>query len=86
MPLEKIDAPYVRNQLPRFQQGDILRDLTISEVFKVVRDDVEVHERTLPYSVVLSQDCDLEHDFACRKDLDNKNHELYQPAAILAQF
>ena len=63
MPLEKVEAPYVHNRLRRIQQGELLRDFVIPEVVGVSEADLDVQERHIPYCVVLTQDCDLEHDF-----------------------
>ena len=61
----------------RYRQGDILRDVQVIEWAEVVDDEVVVTERSLPYCVVLSQECDLEHGFnnradtaKCEKDTD----------------
>ncbi|MYM24833.1 hypothetical protein GTP46_19540 [Duganella sp. FT135W] len=54
----------------RYRQGDVLRDVKIIEWAEVVDDALEVTERRLPYAVVLSQECDLEHDYANRNNLE----------------
>ncbi|MBL6751087.1 MAG: hypothetical protein ISP90_11225 [Nevskia sp.] len=57
--------------MDRLHQGDILRDIEILEgVTEEVDPDGGEHlrerKRTLPYVVVLTQDCDLEQDFNSR--------------------
>jgi hypothetical protein len=84
MPLEKIEAPYfVRSPHNRLQQGDVLRDLIVSEVTDVIDQDVKVSDRSLPYCVVLSQDCDLEHDFKSTATQDDGNDDKVLPALLL---
>lgn len=83
MPLGKIETPYVRNQLARLQQGDLLRDLAVSEVSSVSNDGVEVSERNLPYAVILSQDCDLEHDFNSSSAQGDGKDDKMLPALLL---
>ena len=83
MPLEKIEAPYVCNQLPRLQQGDLLRDITISEVSNVSDENVEIKQRSLPYCIVLSQDCDLEHDFSSLRAQGDDKDDKSLPALLL---
>ena len=41
-------------------------------------------ERHIPYCVVLSQDCDLEHDFNNRAKADRKNDDKFLPALLVA--
>lgn len=83
MPLEKIEAPYFRNQLARLQQGDILRDLTVSEISGISNTGVELQQRSLPYCVVLSQDCDLEHDFNALSAQGDAKDDKTLPALLL---
>jgi hypothetical protein len=68
MPLRKIDARYVRRVEPRLHQGDILRDVVVLERVVEGEEGLEIQNRTLPYVVVLTQDCDLEQDFCSRAD------------------
>lgn len=56
-------SPYAKDDLSRYRQGDILRDLHIIEWAEVVQDQLVITERQLPYAVILSQECDLEHDY-----------------------
>jgi hypothetical protein len=81
MPLERIDAPYFYAELERFKQGDILRDVTIPEVAALGAEGTDVTERSLPYCILLTQDCDLEHDFNCARD--GPGHDKILPAMLL---
>ena len=82
MPLEKLEAPYFRKQLERLQQGDLLRDVTFSEVAATTDENVDIKERLTPYCVVLSQDCDLEHDFTSWKGAGG-DHDKILPSLLL---
>lgn len=72
----------------------MLRGLSIVEWAGVQNDELVVRERTLPYCVILSQECDLEHDFNNRNDpakRDRDNDKFLQslllcPAYPAAQF
>ena len=61
-------SAYASDASLRYRQGDILRDVRIVEWAEVVNDQFLLSERYLPYCVVLSQECDLEHDFNNRAD------------------
>lgn len=63
------NSTYTTETASRYRQGDILRDVQIVEWAEVVDEELVVSERHLPYCVVLSQECDLEHDFNNRADL-----------------
>lgn len=67
MALNRASA-YTSDASSRYRQGDILREVQIVEWAEVVDDEFVVSERYLPYCVVLSQECDLEHDFNNRSD------------------
>lgn len=61
----KVKSRYRKGKNSRFYQGDILKDLTF-----VVGDtgrETELDLIKLEYAVILSQDCDVEHDFENRK-------------------
>ena len=60
---------YITKSLPRYRQGDILRDVVIVEWADAMDDTIEIRQVELAYCVVLSQDCDLEHDFNNRQAL-----------------
>lgn len=65
---------YVKRTRERISQGDILENLKYR--FSVFHTDVvEVATITLPYAVVLTQDCDLESDYNCRSS-SNKEDSL----------
>lgn len=59
---------YTNATSSRYRQGDILRDVQVVEWAEVVNEELVVTGRRLPYCVVLSQECDLEHDFNNRAD------------------
>ena len=61
-------SPYTTDLTSRYRQGDILREVQIIEWAEVVDEQIVVTERYLPYCVILSQECDLEHDYNNRAD------------------
>jgi len=84
---------YVKRTEERVSQGDILENLKYRfSVFQA--DTVEVATITLPYAVVLTQDCDLESDYNCRGGLNQENSSndkflqsiLVCPAYLAEQF
>lgn len=52
----KIDCLFIKHDGSRICQGDLLRDIE----FNYVKNSSEVEEIYLQYSVIISQDCDLE--------------------------
>lgn len=97
MPLSKIDSEYVRQSLDRFYQGNILRDIKVVEWAEEVyiedekesesrkSKSIEIRERIIPYSVILTQDCDLEHDYKNRNKLDSPDNDKYIYSILLCQ-
>lgn len=97
MPLSKIDSVYVRQSLDRFYQGNILRDIKVVEWAEEVNIEeekegesiksksIEIRERVIPYSVVLTQDCDLEHDYKNRNKSDSPDNDKYIHFVLLCQ-
>ncbi|NUZ05502.1 hypothetical protein [Piscinibacter koreensis] len=45
---------------------------------------IEVRSRQLPYCVILSQDCDLEHDYNQRQDSTRADNDKYLLTLLLA--
>lgn len=82
MPLSAIKSRYVKHAHTRLCQGDILRDVTLLEATDT-DGDLAVFERTLPYVVVLTQDCDLEQDDAARKETPKKNDDKDLQSVLL---
>lgn len=64
MPLSQITRSFVKHPLDRLCQGDIFRDLTIVTHKRVTggNDEIILFEYQIPYCILISQDCDLEHD------------------------
>jgi hypothetical protein len=66
----KIDSRYVKDTtIKRICQGDILRDVDVIESYTKVGSTGELKYLTLPYIIVMTQDCDLESDFKNRSDI-----------------
>lgn len=78
-------SQYINEPLARCRQGDIIRDLQIIEWAEVIGDSLEVSERRLPYAIILSQECDLEHDFNNRQDAEKSktSTDKYLPSILV---
>lgn len=63
-------SPYLTTPTSRYRQGDILRDVQIVEWAEVINNELAVKARNLKYCIILSQECDLEHDYNNREDLE----------------
>lgn len=57
---------YSVTESPRFRQGDVLRDVNLVAWAEVKDGELIVSELTVPYCVVLTQECDLEQDYTNR--------------------
>ena len=78
MCLSKIDSMYVTHAPKRICQGDILRDFVgIDWGIEDTSDKYKISALTLPYIIVMTQDCDLELDFNNRSEPDSKTHDKY---------
>jgi hypothetical protein len=84
-----ISAYYRKPTKNRILQGDILRDIIFKfEWISANRVQMEeryktIEEYTLPYSIVLSQDCDLEEDFMDREADGEDGHDAYIPSILI---
>jgi len=77
---------YLKHQLPRFCQGDILRDIEVVEWASVLDTEprqIDVRKRSLPYAVVLSQECDLHQDQQNRLNLAKPTQDKYLHSVLL---
>jgi len=79
MLLNKIDSRYVKDtSIKRICQGDILRDVDVLDSY--TRDssgELKYDELTLPYIIVMTQDCDLESDFKNRSNISSESQDKY---------
>lgn len=84
MPLIAGSPQYFKSSAKRYEQGDILRDVTLIQ-WADVEDEraINVVERTLQYCVVVSQECDLEHDFNNREKRDKKSEDKYLQSLLI---
>ncbi len=74
----KIDSRYVKRTVRRICQGDILRDIDVIDSYtKDAEGALEYDEITLPYIVVMTQDCDLDNDFKNRSETNPEKHDKY---------
>lgn len=84
----RVKSRYRKSRNARFYQGDILKDLAFVVGDSGIETDLDLVE--LKYAVVISQDCDIEHDFESRKK--GKGHDknlrslLVCPAFNLEEF
>lgn len=83
MPLSAIKTRCVKHSHARLCQGDILRDVTLLEPTTDENGELDVAERTLPYVVVLTQDCDLEQDDSARKEKPKRNDDKFLQSVLL---
>ena len=81
------DDRYLKHELPRLSQGDILRDLELVEWGAVAGSEPEqkitLTRRRLPYAVVLSQECDLYQDQQNRSDPARPTQDKYLHSVLL---
>lgn len=76
--LSKIDSMYVKLASKRICQGDIFRSIDIIDWnIKDNLSEYEISKATLPYIIVMSQDCDLEWDFNNRSEPASVKHDKY---------
>lgn len=86
------ELKYRRVALPRCRQGDVFRDVVVLEDTEAeeapqvagAEEAGAFAERHIPYCVLLSQDCDLEHDYNNRSNESAKNHDKYLPSLLLS--
>lgn len=83
MPLNKIDSCYFKSAAERFEQGDILRDVKVIEWADREAGDINLRERTLDHCVLLTQDCDLEHDYNNRLAQEKTTNDKYLQFILL---
>lgn len=86
MPLSSISGQYYRSDLTRFEQGDVLRDLTVVQWAEVSDGEIDIQDRLLSYCVLLSQDCDLEHDFNSRNGVAANNDKFLTSALLIPAY
>lgn len=89
----KIDSMYVKHTSKRICQGDILRNIEVIDwSMKDSSSGYEISKVTLPYIIIMSQDCDLEWDFKSRLETTPAKHDkllqniLVCPAYIAEDF
>lgn len=80
----KVDTLYVKKkERKQISQGDILKDIFIIDV----ENDVEgaaIKKITLPFCVVMSQECDLDLDYKARNnELSVNNNDKYLPTVLV---
>jgi hypothetical protein len=92
--LSRIDNYYRKHNAGRAVQGDILKDIMFIEwdVTGTDEKDITFIKNDLPYIVILSQDCDLDHDYKNRIDQNTEKQDAYLqsilvcPAYLMAEF
>jgi hypothetical protein len=67
-----IDEFFIKNDGEKICQGDIFRDFKVQLVFKKKGDSPKSKDFTIPYVVILTQDCDLDEDFINRTSDEEK--------------
>jgi len=78
------EAFFVNNPLVRCCQGDILRDVrfVVATDFDVETGESDITPVYLKYGVIISQECDLEHDFNAREGT-KPNQDKYLPNILI---
>ncbi len=89
----QINSRYIKRTVRRICQGDILRDVEVIDSYSKDNSGALVYdELTLPYIVVMTQDCDLDKDFKNRSETNPQKHDKYLrtvlvcPAYVAAEF
>lgn len=83
----KISARKTNRNNPRICQGDIFTDIEIIESFNVKGTQIQLDKISFPYVICLNQECDLENDFNCHSNKDNKLlHIAIAPAFNFEDF
>jgi hypothetical protein len=80
----KIKNKYRCSRNSRFYQGDILKDLVF--VVGDAGEDIELDKVGLQNAVVLTQDCDIEHDFKSRKEKEKNGNKFLRSLLICPAF
>ena len=84
--LNQTDSPYLKLATGRIRQGDILRDINFIYEWRLEDESSNkyiVKNYEFAYTVVLSQDCDLEQDSINRGNTDDKNQDAYIPSILV---
>ena len=83
MPLSAIKEKYFLSAEERYEQGDILRDVSLVEWADTQQDEIKIQRRELAYCVVVSQECDLEHDFNERRKSDSPSNDKHLQSVLI---
>lgn len=76
---------YFKNDRLRVHQGDIYTDVVLTIHAYVSGKELIIEERTLPYAVVLTQDCDLLQDYNNKiNNAGNSKHDKYLPTLLIS--
>lgn len=67
----------------KFNQGDILKDISIIAHTDNNENGAVITEIFLDYGVVINQDCDLEHDFNNRNNPQSLNQDKFLPNLLI---
>ncbi len=80
----KIEALYIKNEKPeRICQGDVLRDIFVINAVGA-EEEATLQKTCLTYAVVMTQDCDLLHDYKARAgQLAIKNNDKFLPSILV---
>jgi hypothetical protein len=84
--LNKTDTPYLKLANGRIRQGDILRDINFIYEWRLEDENSNkyiVKDYEFAYTVILSQDCDLEQDSVNRTNINDKNQDAYIPSILV---
>lgn len=84
MSKSKIDTLYIkRKNVNRVCQGDVLQNVFIIDT-EGDNEGAAIKKTTLPFCVVMSQDCDLDLDYKARSgELSVTNNDKYLPSVLV---
>jgi len=71
----KVKGRYRKGRNARLYQGDILKDITF--VTGRSEKEKEKDEYSLPFFIIMNQDCDLNNDFNYRKKTDSEEQDKF---------
>jgi len=79
-----VDTCYIKHKEKRVCQGDIFRDIKYNLSTEIKDNAIVVNEMTIPYLIILSQECDLDWDFKYRSDIKYDTHDKYLQSILVS--
>ena len=79
-----VDTCYIKHKEKRVCQGDIFRDIKYNLSTEIKKNKIIVNEMTIPYLIILSQECDLDLDFKYRHDTKYDTQDKYLQSILVS--